>query len=188
MPILAAEIDLYPENLLDGELSTRDAELGWWALYTRSRHEKELTRRLRAMEVPFYCPTIEKSSRTPKGRNLVSQIPLFPNYVFIYGNAEQRYAALTSNCVSRDLAVADGAALQADLRKLRLLIQSGLPVAPEPKLVTGARVRVRSGPLVGQQGVILQRHGETRLLVAVQFLQQGASVQLDEQDLEPLPE
>lgn len=186
MPILAAEVDLYPEDLLERSVPIPGSERSWWALYTRSRHEKELMRRLRIMEIPFYGPTIEKASRTPKGRNLSAQIPLFPNYVFMFGDAQERYSALTTNCVSRDIAVVDGESLLEDLRQLHRLVQSGMPIVPEPRLEAGARVRVRTGPLTGQEGVVLQRHGETRLLVSVRFLQQGASVQLDESSLERL--
>jgi transcriptional antiterminator RfaH len=186
MPILTAEPDLYPLDLLDRENWTSDKDQCWWALYTRSRCEKELMRRLRAMEIPYYGPTIEKRGRTPKGRINTSFVPLFANYVFLYGDATQRYAALTTNCVSRDLVVVEGEQLISDLRQLRRLIQSGLPITPEAKLEPGSRVRMRSGPLVGQEGIVIRRHGETRLLVAVKFLQQGATVQIDECDLEKL--
>lgn len=186
MPILTTEVDLYPEDLLERPAPLLDSDRTWWALYTRSRHEKELMRRLRVMEIPFYGPTIEKTSRTPKGRSLSSQIPLFPNYVFMFGDARDRYAALTTNCISRDIAVVDGDTLLADLRQLHRLVRSGMPVVAEPRLEAGTPVRVRIGPLMGQEGIVLQRHGETRLLVSVRFLQQGASVQLEETSLERL--
>jgi transcriptional antiterminator RfaH len=186
MPILEAETDLYPLDLLDRDGWNDAEERQWWALYTKSRCEKELMRRLRALEIPFYGPIIEKRGRTPQGRIRTSFIPLFSNYVFLYGDATQRYAALTTNCISRDLAVFDGAQLAFDLRKLRQMLSSGIPVVPESKLELGARVRVRSGPLSGYEGTVLRRRGETRLLVAVRFLQQGASVQVDECDLELL--
>jgi hypothetical protein len=186
MPTLAAETDLYPYDLLDREDWQNDEEHRWWALYTRSRCEKELMRRLRGLEIPHYGPTIEKRGRTPRGRIRTAFIPLFTNYVFLYGDASQRYAALTTNCVSRDLPVFDGSQLAADLRQLRQMLSSGVPVTPESRLQPGARIRVRSGPLTGHEGTVLRRRGETRLLVAVRFLQQGASVQIDECDLEPL--
>lgn len=184
MPILGLEQDLFPDDLLEREFRPDESEACWWALYTRSRCEKELMRRLRGFEIPYYGPTIEKRTRMPKGRICTSHVPLFANYIFMYGDATQRYTALTTNCVSRDLVVVEGAQLAADLRQLRKLIKSGLPIQPEAQLEPGARVRVRSGPLVGQEGTVLRRHGETRLLIAVRFLQQGATVQVDECDLE----
>lgn len=52
---------------------------------------------------------------------------------------------------------------------------------------TGAMpiLAIRSGPFLGIEGFILRRHGQVRLLVAVDFLQQGASVLLDECEVEP---
>lgn len=184
MPILAPEPDLYPADLLERPDWTSDTGQCWWALYTRSRCEKELMRRLRALDIPHYGPIIEKRHRSPKGRITTSFVPLFSNYVFLYGDAAQRYQALTTNCVSRDLPVVDAAELAADLRQLRRLIETGAPITPEARLEPGARVRVRSGPLEGQEGIVVQRRGETRLLVAVRFLQQGATVQIDDCQVE----
>src|SRR5579872_7281409 len=142
MPILCAETEIFPANLFDQVESSREPEKQWWALYTRSRREKELMRRLLAMEIPFYGPVVEKRGRTPQGRIRKAYIPLFANYVFMYGDASQRYAALTTNCVSRDLPVDDGAQLAFDLRQLRQMLVSGISVLPEQTLELGARVRV----------------------------------------------
>ena len=186
MPILTAETDLFPPDLLDHDDWEAETGRRWWALYTRSRCEKELMRRLRGMEIPFYGPMIEHRGRTPKGRLRKSYQPLFSNYVFMYADADERYRALTTNCVSRDLVVAEGPQLASDLRRLQRMIATGIQVLPESRLEPGENVRVKSGPLAGQEGTVLRRRGETRLLVAVKFLQQGASVQLDECDLEKL--
>lgn len=183
MPTLTAEPDLFPADLLDRPPSAHDDECNWWVLYTRSRQEKELMRRLRSLEIPFYGPLVEKRSRTPSGRYRTAHIPLFSNYVFMFGNGEQRYDALSTNCVSRDIPVVNSLDLICDLQQLRRLIQCGEPLTPESKIIPGTRVRVRLGPLAGQEGFVLQRRGETRLLVAVRFLQQGASVLVDECDL-----
>jgi transcription antitermination factor NusG len=186
MPILAAEPDHFPDDLFDRTDWTPDADRQWWALYTRSRCEKELMRRLRVLQVPHYGPLIEKSHRSPKGRQIKSFVPLFTNYVFMYGDATQRHQALTTNCVSRDILVSDGEQLATDLGQLRRLIATGAPISPADHLEPGTRVRVRTGPLEGQEGVVVQRRGETHLLVAVRFLQQGATVQIDNYQVEKL--
>ena len=50
----------------------------------------------------------------------------------------------------------------------------------------GDRVRVRRGPLAGVEGTVLTRRGRKRLLVSVDFLQQGASVEIEDFLLEPI--
>src|SRR5690606_16295364 len=52
MPILPSEPDLFPPELLD-EPQLETASVPWWAMYTMARREKELMRRLRALEIGF---------------------------------------------------------------------------------------------------------------------------------------
>jgi hypothetical protein len=47
-------------------------------------------------------------------------------------------------------------------------------------------VVVRSGMFKGVEGVVIRREGKTRLLVAVNFLEQGASVLLEDCQFERL--
>jgi transcriptional antiterminator RfaH len=186
MPVLAREPDLFPDDLLDRPQVGRQEHATWWALYTRSRHEKKLMRRIVPLGVPFYCPLVERRARLKNGRIRRSYLPLFSNYVFVYGDESHRRTAQETGCVSRWLAAPDPEALTQDLRRIRQLIETGEPVTPEAQLEPGMRVRVRSGVFAGFEGVVIRRRNETRLLVAVHFLQQGASVLLEDCQLERL--
>lgn len=186
MPILERELDLYPEDLLVRAETESEPGVFWWAMYTHSRHEKDLMRRLHALGIPFYGPTLRKRHRSPAGRIREAYLPLFSNYVFLYGDEEQRYKALTTNCVSRAVKVVDTVELTRDLKRIAELIAVGMPITAEARLEPGQAVRVRSGMFKGQEGYVLRRHGKTHLVVAVNFLQQGASVELVDCELEPL--
>jgi transcription antitermination factor NusG len=179
MPILPQEPDVFPESLF-GEEFVLDPAAKWWAIYTLPRREKELMRRLRRLEISFYCPMIKRRSRSAAGRARTSFNPLFPGYVFLLGTEEQRYKALTTNCISRCLEVPDGAQLIHDLRQIRQLIQADAPLTPEARIEPGMRIRIKSGALMGLEGSVIKRRGTERLLVIVQFLQQGASVELED--------
>jgi len=174
---------LYPDDLLDlpeQEMPQSLAGSKWWGLYTLPRREKQLMRQLRALGVPFYAPVISRRTRSPQGRVRTSHVPLFASYVFLYGTEESRTQALTTNCVSRCLPVADTERLTRDLKQIHRLIAAEAALTPEARLEPGMRVRVKSGSLAGLEGVVVERRGEERLLVAVEFLQQGVSVQLDD--------
>ena len=186
MPILARESDIFPEHLLEPAEEAIAASMPWWALYTLPRREKELMRRLRAWQVPFYSPIIETRKQSPQGRIRKSYVPLFGGYVFLCGGEEERYRALTTNCVSRCLTVPDADRLVADLRQIRRLILADVPLTPESRIQAGTRVRVRSGSLMGVEGVVVRRQNKERLLVAVRFLQQGASLLLDDFQVEAI--
>lgn len=184
MPILPQEPDVYPDDLLEEDSTVELAGGQWWAVYTMARREKDLMRRLRSMHVPFYGPLTPRKSRGSRGRVRVSYNPIFPGYVFLCGDNEHRQLALSTNCVSRVLPVPDSAELVHDLRQIRQLILSGAPLTAEARLQPGMRVRVRSGLLAGVEGVVIKRRGKDHLLVAVEFLQQGASIALGDYEVE----
>ena len=184
MPILAPEPSLYPEDLLDGA-ACDPANRQWWVLYTKARQEKAVARELLGFNVPFYLPIVAKTSIW-RGRRVRSHVPLFSGYVFLFGSDEERVRALMTNRISRVLTVYDPESLEHDLRQISGLIATKMPLTPEARLVPGDRVRVRYGPFEGLEGTVLRRGGETRLLVSVNFLQQGASVEIDDFMLEPI--
>jgi transcriptional antiterminator RfaH len=185
MPILPREPDIYPAELLDANLPEIEGGV-WWAMYTMARREKDLMRRLRAAEIPFYAPLVHKRTRSPAGRMRESYVPLFASYVFVQGSDQDRQLALATNCISRCLQVPDAPQLVHDLRQIRQLIELDAPLTVEARIEPGRRVRVRSGSMAGLEGTVAQRRGKDWLVVAVEFLGQGASVMLEDFQVEPL--
>ncbi|WP_237228555.1 transcription termination/antitermination protein NusG [Rubinisphaera sp. JC750] len=189
MPILERETSLFPETLFNQTFEEHqnksDLELNWYAFYTTSRQEKAFMRKLLDRQVSFYCPIVANKNRSPKGRVRTSHLPLFSNYVFVFGDFESRIQAFETNCISRCLEVEDSAALHEQLKAIETLIQCGEPVTIESRLMPGVPVRIKSGSLKGLTGTVFQRRGTNRLLVGVQLLQQGASVELNDWEVEP---
>ncbi len=183
MPILPREPDIYPEDLLDHQPA---GEKQWWVIYTLARREKAFVRRLRELAIHHYCPLFPHRVKLGDGRIRTSWNPLFAGYVFLRGDEGDRHAAMTTNCVSRCLSVPNAERLVLDLRRIRQAIESGAPITPQDKLEPGKVVRIRSGPLEGLEGVIVNRRGKHHLIVMVSFIQRGASIELDVVDVEPV--
>jgi len=192
MPILPKQRDVFPDDLLDPGGTDAGGDIGlpaaarWVAFYTLARREKELMRKLEAVGIPFYVPLVSRRLRSPGGRVRRSHVPLFPGYVFSRVDDHQRRTALGTNTIARWLSVPDERMLVRDLRAIKQLVDSDRPLTPEARLESGQPVRVRSGPLRDLEGMVVQRRGEERLLVAVRFLNQGASIELEDVDLERL--
>ncbi len=186
MPILKKEDDVYPVDLLDNAPLLASADRKWNAIYTLSRNEKGLMRRLLFWQIPFYGPMIMKRFRSPNGRLRTSFVPLFPNYVFLFATESERQLAFTTNYVCRCHSIDDRNQFVTDLRKIRLLVQSGIPLAPESKLTAGNRARIKTGPFTGYEGTVIRREGKTRLLIWVNFIEQGVSLEIDEGLLAPI--
>ncbi|NCA11704.1 antitermination protein NusG, partial [bacterium] len=178
--------DLFPADLLEADCPTAAVPGAWVAFYTLSRREKDLMRKLEVVGVPFYAPLIRRRLRSPGGRTRDSHVLLFPGYVFSRVDDDQRRAALATNTIARWLPITNEAAFVADLRGIKQLVDADCPLTPEARLEPGQTVRVRSGALRGLEGTVIRRHGGQRLVVAVRFLNQGASVELEDVDLERL--
>ncbi|MEN6404936.1 MAG: transcription termination/antitermination NusG family protein [Thermoguttaceae bacterium] len=184
MPILKEETSLYPETLLDAApMDLPDRR--WLAIYTKARQEKSLARELLRYRIPFYLPLVRKTN-VSQGRRRTSLTPLFDGYLFLYSAEQERVRALTTNRISRILVVEDSEQLLFDLRQIHQLIASKAPLTVESRMGPGQRVRVRSGAFAGLEGAVLKRRGETRLLVSINFLQKGASVEIDDFMLDPI--
>ena len=184
MPILAEEPSLFPQNLLD-EAPPEENGRSWRAVYARSRQEKALARQLLTHEIPFYLPLVAKG-QCIRGRRVNSYLPLFSGYLFLYATDEERIGAMTTNRILQVLPVNDQDQLLRDLRKVRDLIESRTPLTVESRLLPGCQVRVKTGALQGLEGTIIRRNGKSRLLVAVKYLQQGVSVEIDDFMVEPI--
>ena len=183
MPILAREPDIFPQNLLQ---QSEVLSKSWWAMYTMSRQEKKFMRLLTKESISFYCPIIPRRYRSAGGRFRTSYEPLFPNYVFICGDEESRYRAVCTGCISRYLHIEKVDELVEDLCQVQRLVATDAPLAPERRLEPGMKVRIRSGPFSGYEGVIVRREKEVRLQVAVRFMDQGVSVAIEDFQADPV--
>ena len=183
MPILPPEPDCHPVDLLEQPQSPDEA---WWLFYTRSRQEKQLMRRLRELNVKHYAPQIPHRKRSPAGRLRTTYAPLFNNYVFMCGAERQRYEAVCTGCIVQHEQITDTEQFLTDLKQIHRLVNTGVPLTIESRIEPGESVRVRSGAFTGYEGIVIRRDQETRLLVSIQFMDQGVSVKLEDCQLESI--
>jgi transcriptional antiterminator RfaH len=183
MPLIAAERCLFPDDLLTSP-PTADSSARWWVLHSRPRAEKALARNILAQSGSFFLPLYRRQWRS-RGRLLSSELPLFTGYLFLYGNETTRLMALTTNLVVNCLKVHDQTRLQSDLARVWRLMTSEQTLTPEPRIQPGQRVDIVAGPLAGLSGQVLRRGKSLTLVVEVQLLQRGVSVEIEEWMLQP---
>ncbi|HEV3120618.1 MAG TPA: transcription termination/antitermination NusG family protein [Isosphaeraceae bacterium] len=184
MPILPAEPDMYPPDLWVNGAARTNGLSRWWCLHAKPRQEKAAARQLRTLRIAHYLPQVTHESHTPGGRKIRSVIPLFPGYLFLLGDEHHRLAALHTNHLVNVLEVSDQAQIAGDLRQIQQLVDSGLPVVPEPTYPVGARIRIMSGPLNGIVGTVVRRGKRDQFVAVVHFLGRGATVDLQDWQVE----
>ena len=190
LPILPAEPDFYPPELWQDPESVprHTTESVWWCLHTKPRQEKATARELRKGGLTFYLPQVLKEDRTPQGRKIRSVIPLFSSYLFLLGDLQDRLAALRGNRLVSVLEVSDQKTIEHDLRQIHRMLSSGLPVQPEPTVPVGARVKITTGPLTGIEGTVIRRGKRDQFVALVHFLGRGATVDLQDWQVEQVIE
>jgi transcriptional antiterminator NusG len=186
MPLLAPEPFVYPEGLFAPGRASAEGEARWWVLHTRARAEKSVARTALRQEVPFFLPLHDRRWSN-KGRTFSSYLPLFPGYLFIHGNDDARQKVLDTNLVASTLHVADQERLQRDLTRVYDLMTAGIALTPEKGLAPGDRVVIVDGPMRGFEGKVARRGKHLKLIVEVEFIRCGVSVEIESWMVRPLP-
>jgi transcriptional antiterminator RfaH len=191
MPLLPPEPFVHPSDLLctDDDVGAICSPplLKWWVLHTRPRTEKALARRLLARSVCFFLPQYHRQWLS-RGRLFSSHLPLFPGYVFLYGDDQGRLAALETNVVVHCLPVSDQGRLRADLIDIHRLMIVEAPLLPEEQVGVGDLVEITQGALAGLQGRVIRQGKNLKFTVEVRFLQQGVSIEVERWMIQPLAE
>lgn len=158
----------------------------WYALRTRSRHEKRVRAHVDRQGIDVFLPLIRRRSHW-KDRTVQVEFPLFPGYCFAHFIWKDRLRVLTAPGVVEVLG-AGGRGVpiaESEIEGVRRLVDSTLPVDPYPCLEPGMPVEVRRGPFQGLRGFLVRKAPKARLVIAVSLIRQGASVEIDADDVIP---
>ena len=164
-----------------------DCTLRWYAVRTRSRHEKQVRDRLAAEGVEQLLPTVMRLSQW-KDRKKEIEVPLFSGYCFARFPWPERTAVLKVFGVvdivgngSRPEPIPDD-----EIEALKVLMACKLPYDAHPYLREGMVVEVRRGPLEGVRGILLRKAKRHRLVISIHLIRQAASVEIDDRDVAPI--
>lgn len=161
--------------------------LCWYAVHTRSRHEKRIELSLRQAGVDSFLPLIREVHRWSDRRQEV-RLPLFPCYLFVHvvpGTAARLTVLKTPGVLNfvgtggRETAIPD-----QEIEQVRAVVTQQGAFFPCPYLKTGQKVRIRGGALDGVEGVLNSHKGASMLVVSVELIQRSVSVVIDGYDVE----
>lgn len=161
----------------------------WYALYTRSRHEKAATALLQQKGVTTFLPLLSRVHRWTDRRKTV-QMCLFPSYAFV------RMIATPESCV-RVLQTPGVVGFvgtgrpgipipDKQIEDIQTVLAQNIPCAIFPFLRVGQRVRVRGGCLDGIEGRLVTLKGDRSLVISVEPILHSLAIRLDGYDVEIL--
>ena len=185
---LAAGSFLLSSAGLFGSAAPPGDQLRWYAVYTKSRHEKRIKEQLDGRSIESFLPLYQTVHRWKDRRVLVS-LPVFPGYLFVrISLREHRWPVVSVpgivNLVGRvgcPTAIAD-----QEVEALRICAAQGRKMVPHRYLVMGGRVRVRTGPLADMEGILVRQKGKSRLILSVNLIARAVAVEVDAGDVTPV--
>jgi len=137
--------------------------LHWFAVYTKSRHEKKVRKLLDEKKIENYLPLIKEYHQWSDRKKLV-EVPLIRGYVFVRIAAKNSVYVLEVPGAVRFIKFKNELAPIPDfqIEALSRVIASGVSFRPREYLKTGQMVQVSDGPLKGIKGKIQRIENETR--------------------------
>jgi len=159
----------------------------WYAIQTRSRHEKVVRDQLAAKNITQLLPLWRKRSIW-KDRVKHVDVPLFGGYLFGYFALQEKITVLETVGVARIVGINGRPVPIPDeqITAVRTMVEHRLPCSPYPYLVEGMRVRIKSGLLAGAEGILIAKKQKHRLVISVDIIQQAVAVDVDSAEVEPL--
>jgi transcription antitermination factor NusG len=158
--------------------------IGWFAIWTKSRHEQIVRTQLEQKSIQAFLPTVARWSRW-KDRKKKIDWPLFPGYCFARFDPRERLQVLKCGGVVNIVSVDGEPALipEYEIEGIRQLVESDLAFDPCPLIREGMMVEVSHGPLKGVVGRLTRKNEKARLVLSVDLIGQAVSVEVDAADV-----
>jgi transcription antitermination factor NusG len=157
------------------------AVLRWFAIQTRSRHEKRVTADLQEKAVQAYLP-LASVERQWSDRRKVVDMPLFPGYVFvkIENDVPARIPVLQTDGVIGFLGVRGiGIPIpEEEIAGIQTVLRQKIPVKPYPFVQVGERVRICGGSLDGLEGLLTGMDGKRNLVVSIELIERSVAIRI----------
>lgn len=156
----------------------------WVVAHTKPRCEKKLAQYCDREGIDSTLPCYRSPHRY-RGKTVVFLKPLFPGYVFLRLDSDQRRLVLQSDYVANLLTVTDQELFDRQLREILTALETDVEIRLAPEIGQGVRVQIKSGPLRGLEGWVENRQGPTTVLLRLDFIGQAAAVKVEAWELEP---
>ena len=162
----------------------------WYVLHTRSRFENVVHDGLLKKSFEVFLPKMQVKSRR-RDRKLMIRVPVFPGYLFVKSDLVPRkhIEILKTIGAVRLVGTKDGPVPvpSETIDSLKILVAADAPIKTGNRLARGDQVMVVHGAFAGVVGTFARYRGTGRVIINVDTLGQTAGVEVDEDDVEPVP-
>lgn len=159
----------------------------WYAVQTRSRHEKKVAEDIEEKGIQSFLPLITRVHKWSDRQKQV-QLPLFPGYVFVYATsaASERISVLRTPGVAGFVGSNGKGTPIPDkqIEDIRLILDRNVAFEEYPFLEVSQRVRIRGGSLDGVEGTLVAKNSDQSLVVSIDLIKRSILVRVSGYELE----
>ena len=160
---------------LFGDLNPGEGDLQWFVVHTKPRCEKKLAVYSLQYEINYYLPLID-SVRVYENRKVKFTKPMFPGYVFVKCNPEEKRQLTITGYVAYWLPVQNQMELVNDLQQIHSGRELGVEFTRAEFLEKGTKVEITKGPFAGLIGYVEDQKDVKEVILQVTMLHQAVSV------------
>ena len=169
-------------RLKSGPWSGLFFSMSWKVIYTASRQEKKLAKRLSDAGIEVYLPVYKKLSQWSDRKKWV-EWPLFSGYLFVKPTEMQRDLVLQQAGAIAYLRFSgkDAEVTAKEIDIIEKLLASGYTVESfntPADFVEGTQAVIMDGPLKGYQVDVLRQNNEDHILVGFESFGQSVKINL----------
>jgi len=161
----------------------------WYAIHTRSQHEKSVAALLQDQGIATFLPLVTEVHRWSDRRKLV-RLPLFSCYTFVHMPfVPELWAKVlrVSGVLSFVGVRGQGVPIpEKQMESIRTILATNALCTLCPFLKVGQHVRIRGGALEGIEGILVERNGDRTVVISVEPIQRSIAVRIDDYQVEPI--
>ena len=161
--------------------------LNWMVVYTYSKFEYKVEKELTKLQIETFLPTHDIVKQWSDRKKRLT-VPLFPNYLFVRVPINESWKVLATQGVVKFLSEKEEPCFISNhiIASIRKACLSTVEVTSQ-SFNKGDVVDVISGPLIGAQGVLVEKKGRTRLAISIDLIKQSVLAEVNVEDLKKKP-
>ncbi len=156
----------------------------WYALYIKHHHEFRIKAKFDALDIENYLPVATKIKQWSDRKKKVTE-PLLWGYIFIKATEKERLASLEVDFVFRCVSERGVAAKipEYQIENMRNFIMDDTEYVVVQGLVAGSKVRIKSGPFEGVEGILIDNGNNNDFAVSIDLLNRTIVTKIEDPKL-----
>jgi len=153
----------------------------WFVLRTKPRNEKKVYQQVISKDVEVFLPLIP-TIRIWSDRKKKILVPLFPSYIFIYGDESERLKAIRGTIGAMGYLIyrkRPAVVTEREIENIKISLQEPERIKVDKGIIKeGSYVEITNGPFRGLTGIVIEIRGSYRLVVNIVELNASLNIEL----------